>query len=125
MKVRFKFGVLSKLIYYIYVRLTGHYIESNNKYVFFNYLDRLILSRKKKQILEINNWFFVVKFKKIQIPQFFLLKLRQFNFYNTNFKVPNDAAAYLKYRFGNDWQIPNKSWYFWEDDHSLVIKKNE
>jgi len=53
------------------------------------------------------------------IPKHYFEKLETIKFYGMTFNVPSNAEEYLKYRYGENWRIPNKKWEWWKEDGAI------
>lgn len=60
-----------------------------------------------------------VESRDLTIPADLLSDFSDYEFYGEAFKVPQNSAGYLQYRYGKDWETPKQSYNFITDDKSI------
>ena len=60
--------------------------------------------------------------RRIIVPKHYFEKLENIDFYGMTFNVPSQVKEYVKYKYGENWEIPDKGW-DWKNDGAVGFLK--
>lgn len=114
----------SQLAHMLYGSLSGNIIFKNG---YGSYKFKAFMSKALRVLSLITPRLIVKKLmrlskiesRNLSIPVHLLSHFSDFEFYGRYYKVPSNSLDYLQYRYGKDWNKPNRNYNFINDDKSI------
>jgi len=85
------------------------------------------LPLKLRNLIVNITWFIMKKrgyIKHWVIPKHFFMQLSTIEFYGLKFNIPSKVEEYLKFRYGDTWETPNKNWVWFRDDGACKFMRD-
>ena len=123
-RVKFNYGIFSRIFY----KIRNYSCQFYSDY-FFNlqFADRIMpyllkINFNKIFTTKIQNLFFQEETREVIVPSYFFEKTSYLSFKGNKYPIPLETEQYLKFRYGENWGVPDSNFYFFDDDKSVIIE---